>query len=76
MIHWWTHASFSHAALALGIPLLIAGFAYLARAALMHREPPARRPWPTVDYSKAYRKHVEWLGDRYLLAKPINRRRA
>ena len=27
-----------------------------------------------VDYSAARAKAIEWLGDRYLLAKPINRR--
>lgn len=26
-----------------------------------------------VDYSVARAKAIEWLGDRYLLAKPINR---
>ena len=36
----------------------------------------ARRPWPIADYSDQYRKHVERLGSRYLLAKPINRRSA
>ena len=35
-----------------------------------------RGPWPIADYSEQYRKHVERLGSRYLLAKPINRRNA
>jgi hypothetical protein len=30
------------------------------------------RSW-IVDYSAARAKAIEWLGDRYLLAKPINR---
>ena len=30
------------------------------------------RGW-VVDYSAARAKAIEWLGDRYLLAKPINR---
>jgi len=30
------------------------------------------REW-VVDYSAARAKAIEWLGDRYLLAKPINR---
>lgn len=30
------------------------------------------RSW-VVDYSAARAKAIEWLGDRYLLAKPINR---
>ena len=28
--------------------------------------------WPCTDYSAAIATAVEWLGDRYLLAKPIN----
>jgi hypothetical protein len=31
------------------------------------------RSW-VVDYSAARAKAIEWLGDRYLLAKPVNRR--
>jgi hypothetical protein len=27
---------------------------------------------PTVDYSEARERAIKWLGDRYLLAKPIN----
>lgn len=30
------------------------------------------RSW-IVDYSAARAKAIEWLGDRYLLARPINR---
>jgi hypothetical protein len=30
------------------------------------------RSW-VVDYSAARTKAIEWLGDRYLLAKPVNR---
>jgi hypothetical protein len=30
------------------------------------------RTW-LVDYSAARTRAVEWLGDRYLLAKPVNR---
>jgi hypothetical protein len=30
------------------------------------------RSW-VVDYSAARAKAIEWLGDRYLLAKPVNR---
>lgn len=32
------------------------------------------RLW-VVDYSAARAKAIEWLGDRYLLARPINRTR-
>jgi hypothetical protein len=31
------------------------------------------RGW-VVDYSAARARAIEWLGDRYLLAKPVNRR--
>lgn len=31
------------------------------------------RSW-VADYSAARARAIEWLGDRYLLAKPINRR--
>lgn len=27
---------------------------------------------PVVDYSEARERAIKWLGDRYLLAKPIN----
>ncbi len=33
------------------------------------------REW-VVDYSAARAKAIEWLGDRYLLARPIKRRSA
>jgi hypothetical protein len=33
------------------------------------------RSW-LVDYSAARAKAIEWLGDRYLVARPINRRAA
>lgn len=33
------------------------------------------RSW-LVDYSAARARAIEWLGDRYLLARPINRRPA
>lgn len=33
------------------------------------------RSW-VVDYSSARARAIEWLGDRYLLAKPVNRRLA
>lgn len=31
------------------------------------------RGW-VIDYSAARARAIEWLGDRYLLAKPVNRR--
>ncbi len=30
------------------------------------------KPLPTTNYSSAIARAVEWLGDRYLLAKPVN----
>jgi hypothetical protein len=30
------------------------------------------KPLPMTNYSSAIARAVEWLGDRYLLAKPIN----
>jgi hypothetical protein len=32
------------------------------------------QPLPLANYSSAIARAVEWLGDRYLLAKPINAR--
>lgn len=35
----------------------------------------AHRPrLPTVDYSRAYQRQREWLGDKFLLHTPINRK--
>jgi hypothetical protein len=33
------------------------------------------QPMPVVNYSAAIAQAVKWLGNRYLLAKPINTRR-
>jgi hypothetical protein len=33
------------------------------------------RPIPLHDYGQALQTAVSWLGDRYLLAEPVNRRR-
>jgi hypothetical protein len=79
MTAWWIHLSFSHAAAVLISALLVAVLAVAAvvrivRAVLARRAPPPRRPLPTVDYSAAYQRQVDWLGDRFLLAKSINRR--
>jgi hypothetical protein len=32
----------------------------------------SRAQWPVVDYSAARARAIEWLGERYLLAKPVN----
>jgi hypothetical protein len=36
------------------------------------KQNPALRAPPVSNYSSAIARAVEWLGDRYLLAKPIN----
>jgi hypothetical protein len=36
------------------------------------RERHASEALPVANYSSAIAKAVEWLGDRYLLAKPVN----
>jgi hypothetical protein len=36
------------------------------------RQNPSLKPLPMTNYSSAIARAVEWLGDRYLLAKPIN----
>ena len=75
MISWWAALSWSHAAI-IAIVILFA-LGALLHWALTPRDT-AREddgsPWPIVDYSGAYRKKAASLGDRYLLAKPINRR--
>ena len=41
----------------------------------MQQTSKVERPLPQiVDYSAARAKAIAWLGDRYLLAKPINRK--
>jgi hypothetical protein len=77
MIAWSQHLTCSHAAIAFLVPVLIAGSLYCWRAS--RRRPQAvrvRRPQQpiVVDYSVARAKAIAWLGDRYLLAKSINRR--
>lgn len=68
----WQHLSWSQAALVLLAVLLIVGSLWC----LIVRPRPARerRYWPLVDYAVARERQIAWLGERYLLAKPINRR--
>jgi len=40
---------------------------------MRHNDSAERAQSWVVDYSAARAKAIEWLGDRYLLAKPINR---
>lgn len=37
------------------------------------KKKPAPPPPAIVDYSAQRQKMIEWLGDRYLLAQPLNR---
>jgi hypothetical protein len=42
----------------------------------MKRNKSEPTPAWVVDYSAARARAIRWLGDRYLLAKPINRKRS
>lgn len=67
--------SISHVALMMDIGFIIFCVAVIALANRPKKRG-ARRVKPvyrTVDYSAARAKAIEWLGDRYLLAKPVNR---
>lgn len=80
MITWWIHLSCSHAALVLLTILLLIGavICWFAPVRPDRQRPGAireRQDSYTVDYSREYQNKVVWLGERYLLAKPINRRR-
>lgn len=75
MIAWWTALSWSHAALiALVILIALGAILLLALEPRDKAREDDRSPWPLVDYSGDYQKKAAWLGDRHLLAKPINRR--
>jgi len=39
---------------------------------MKHTTSSERAAVPIVDYSEARERAIKWLGDRYLLAKPIN----
>lgn len=41
-------------------------------AIVKHTTTAERAAAPIVDYSEARERAIKWLGDRYLLAKPIN----
>lgn len=56
-------------------PLVISLRRKYRRVRLRTRKPASAETAPhVVDYSAARAKAIAWLGDRYLLAKPINRR--
>jgi hypothetical protein len=39
---------------------------------MSHKQTPTLQSPPLANYSSAVARAVEWLGDRYLLARPIN----
>jgi hypothetical protein len=39
---------------------------------MSHEQSPTLQSPPPANYSSAIARAVEWLGDRYLLARPIN----
>lgn len=40
----------------------------------MKRDKKPSNPQPKYDYALALQRAVSWLGDRYLLAQPVNKR--
>lgn len=75
MITWWAHLSWSRASLLLLAIALLLGFLFWRRASKPRPMATPTHPRPyVVDYSLQYRQKVEWLGDRFLLAKSINRK--
>lgn len=84
MIHWWSSLSWAHAT----IMTIVAAWALLLtwivgmnwlRATLggNRRAIPPRRATDCIltDYSKKRQERLDQLGERYLLAQPVNRRR-
>ena len=39
---------------------------------MFHKQTPHLQPPPPANYNSAIARALEWLGDRYLLATPIN----
>ena len=78
MITWWVSLSWPYALLVLLLVAVVIGFIWLWRATRPRPQAtPVRRRAPhVVDYSAATQKQIAWLGDRYLCAKPVNRRAA
>ena len=76
LITWWAALDWPHAAFwMLAVVILLFALAWLLGKCLaINEEPPEPRSYPLADYSAQYREKVEWLGDDFLLAKPINRR--
>lgn len=75
MIHWYQHLGWQPTLILAGIAVILAGVALCIRDARRTRRTLRQpRPIPVVDYSHEYQRKVVWLGSRYLLHKPINRR--
>lgn len=78
MITWWTRLSWSHATLiVLLVALLVLCLIEFARLPRQNRRVVVPRrdysAWER-DYAARRQRMIDWLGDRYLLAKPINRK--
>lgn len=68
----WAYLSWSRAALVALCVLMAVGALIVALTPRpMPRKP---SPWPVVDYSSKFQVKRAWLGKRWLLARPINRR--
>lgn len=77
IVTWWAALSWSHAALiALLVLIILAALgSLLGKCMAINDLPPSPRLYPLADYSAQYEQKRDWLGDRFLLAKPINRPR-
>lgn len=73
LLTWWQHLSFSHGMIVL---LVIVMAITLLCWMFATTSPPQYLPqgdWDVVDYSEAFQRKREQLGDDFLCAKPINR---
>lgn len=64
--------SVSHAAAVLLALSIAAGAAFAFKPRKRNRRV-SRPAWREIDYSAQRAKAIEWLGEDYLLAKPVNR---
>lgn len=75
MITWWQHLSWSHATLVLLAALILLALliSILGRRLRCATLPAPPGLWPLVDYSARFQEKTDWLGDRHLLARSLNR---
>lgn len=86
LAHWWQSLTISQASLVVMALFVLYCIAMLVIAQMFgfnDRPVPPRRkrpmatpvetPWPITDYSDRYDEKAEWLGDRHLMANPVNR---